>query len=117
MCLISIVFGLGDQNNGVTTEQNRNELLRNIQKDLKYRGYKEGFYRFPRVDYKMLREAAEGGHIIVSSACLGGPLSYEVFRHFQDKGFDLLLLFCKLGVKEEQKRLIAYSFLPSFYSF
>ena len=48
------------------------------------RGYKEGFYRFPRVDYKMLREAAEGGHIIVSSACLGGPLSYEVFRHFQD---------------------------------
>ena len=30
------------------------------------RGYKEGFYRFPRVDYKMLREAAEGGHIIVS---------------------------------------------------
>ena len=39
----------------------------------------------------MLREAAEGGHIIVSSACLGGPLSYEVFRHFQDKGFDDLV--------------------------
>jgi len=55
------------------------------------RGYNEGFYRFPRVDYKMLREAAEGGHIIVSSACLGGPLSYEVFRHFQDKGFDDLV--------------------------
>ena len=55
------------------------------------RGYKEGFYRFPRVDYRMLREAAEGGHIIVSSACLGGPLSYEVFRHFQDKGFDELV--------------------------
>ena len=55
------------------------------------RGYKEGFYRFPRVDYKMLREASEGGHIIVSSACLGGPLSYEVFRHFQDKGFDDLV--------------------------
>ena len=48
------------------------------------RGYKEGFYRFPRVDYKMIREAAEGGHLILSSACLGGPLSYEVFRHFQD---------------------------------
>ena len=55
------------------------------------KGYQEGFYRFPRVDYKMLREAAEGGHIIVSSACLGGPLSYEVFRHFQDKGFDDLV--------------------------
>ena len=33
----------------------------------------ENFYRFPRVDYKMLREHNEG--IIVSSACLGGPLS------------------------------------------
>ena len=55
------------------------------------RGYKEGFYRFPRVDYKMLREASEGGHIIVSSACLGGPLSYEVYRHFQDKAFDELV--------------------------
>ena len=33
----------------------------------------ENFYRFPRVDYKMLREHSEG--IIVSSACLGGPLS------------------------------------------
>ena len=46
MFLISIVFGLGDQNNGVTTEQNKNELLRNIQKDLKYRGYKEGLASF-----------------------------------------------------------------------
>ena len=55
------------------------------------RGYKEGFYRFPRVDYKMIREAAEGGHLILSSACLGGPLSYEVFRHFQDRGFDDLV--------------------------
>ena len=55
------------------------------------RGYKEGFYRFPRVDYKMIREAAEGGHLILSSACLGGPLSYEVFRHFQDKAFDDLV--------------------------
>ena len=33
----------------------------------------ENFYRFPRIDYKMLREHHEG--IIVSSACLGGPLS------------------------------------------
>ena len=55
------------------------------------KGYQEGFYRFPRVDYRMLKEAAKGGHIIVSSACLGGPLSYEVFRHFQDKGFDELV--------------------------
>jgi len=52
------------------------------------RGYKEGFYRFPRVDYKMLKEAAEGGHLMVSSACLGGPLCYEVFRHLQQVEFN-----------------------------
>jgi DNA polymerase-3 subunit alpha len=52
------------------------------------RGYKEGFYRFPRVDYSMLKEAAEGGHLMVSSACLGGPLCYEVFRHIQQVEFE-----------------------------
>ena len=52
------------------------------------RGYMEGFYRFPRVDYKMLKEAAQGGHLMVSSACLGGPLCYEVFRHLQEVKFD-----------------------------
>ena len=54
------------------------------------RGYMEGFYRFPRVDYKMLKEAAEGGHLMISTACLGGPLCYEVFRHLQQIEFDEL---------------------------
>lgn len=52
------------------------------------RGYKEGFYRFPRVDYNMLKEAAEGGHLMISTACLGGPLCYEVFRHVQQVQFE-----------------------------
>jgi DNA polymerase-3 subunit alpha len=52
------------------------------------RGYLEGFYRFPRVDYKMLKEAADGGHLMVSSACLGGPLSAEVFKHLQQVEFN-----------------------------
>ena len=43
------------------------------------KGYIEGYYRFPRVDYKMLKEAAfdEQGesHLIVSSACLTGEVS------------------------------------------
>ena len=52
------------------------------------RGYREGFYRFPRIDYKMLREAAEGGHLMVSTACIGGPIAYEVFRHAQNVEFD-----------------------------
>jgi len=54
------------------------------------RGYTEGFYRFPRVDYKMLKEAAEGGHLMVSTACLGGPLCYEVFKYLQQVEFDNL---------------------------
>jgi len=54
------------------------------------RGYKEGFYRFPRVDYQMIKEASEGGHLMISSACLGGPLSYEVFRHLQNTEFEEL---------------------------
>jgi len=54
------------------------------------RGYSEGFYRFPRVDYKMLKEAAKGGHLMVSSACLGGPFSYEVFKQAQGIEFDNL---------------------------
>ena len=45
------------------------------------RGYSEGFYRFPRVDYKMLKEASEGGHLLVSTACIGGPAAYEVFKY------------------------------------
>ena len=52
------------------------------------RGYQEGFYRFPRVDYNMIKEAAKGGHLILSSACLGGPLSYEVFKQVQGVEFD-----------------------------
>ena len=54
------------------------------------RGYTEGFYRFPRVDYKMLREAAAGGHLMVSTACLGGPMAYEIFKHLQQVGFEEL---------------------------
>lgn len=52
------------------------------------RGYSEGFYRFPRIDYKMLKEASAGGHLMVSTACLGGALSFEVFSHLQKVEFD-----------------------------
>lgn len=54
------------------------------------RGYIEGFYRFPRIDMKMLSEAGKDGNIIVSTACLGGPLSYETLRLCQDVEFDEL---------------------------
>ena len=38
----------------------------------------------------MLQEAAAGGHLMVSTACLGGPMAYEIFKHLQQVGFDEL---------------------------
>jgi DNA polymerase-3 subunit alpha len=54
------------------------------------RGYLEGYYKFPRIDLKMLKEAAEGDNFIVSTACVGGPLAFEVFRELQEHSFENL---------------------------
>jgi len=54
------------------------------------RGYLEGFYRFPRIDYSMLKEAAKGGHLLISSACLGGALAFDVFEQVQKVPFEEL---------------------------
>ena len=54
------------------------------------KGYMEGFYRYPRVDYKMLKEAAAGGHLMVTTACVGGPMAFEIFQHLQQLEFDEL---------------------------
>jgi DNA polymerase III subunit alpha len=53
-------------------------------------GYIDGFYRFPRIDYKMLKEAAEGDHLMISTACIGGPLAYEAFSRLQGYEFEKL---------------------------
>lgn len=52
------------------------------------RGYKEGFYKFPRIDAKMLKEL--GKEVIVSSACIGGNLAYDVLTEFPGVPFDEL---------------------------
>jgi DNA polymerase-3 subunit alpha len=54
------------------------------------KGYSDGFYRFPRIDYKMLKEASKGGHLLITSACIGGNISYEVFKHLQNLSIDNL---------------------------
>ena len=54
------------------------------------RSYSEGFYKFPRIDLKMLKEAAEGDNFIVSTACIGGPLAFEVLKELQEHNFDSL---------------------------
>ena len=40
---------------------------------------RENFYRYPRIDYKMLEEHSEG--IICSTACLSGPLSKDYWNN------------------------------------
>lgn len=53
------------------------------------RGYLEGFYKFPRVDYSMLKQLK--GEFVVSTACIGGPLAYDVFSAFPKASFDELV--------------------------
>jgi DNA polymerase III alpha subunit len=40
--------------------------------------YKDGFYRYPRIDFSMLKQFGEGLH--VSTACLGGIYSNRILR-------------------------------------
>lgn len=53
-------------------------------------GYIDGFYRFPRIDYKMLKEMAEGDNFIVSTACIAGSLNFEVLSEMRHIAFDEL---------------------------
>lgn len=55
------------------------------------RSFLEGFFRFPRIDLRMLRETCTGGHIVASSACIGGLPSFCVYRKLQEKKFDELV--------------------------
>ena len=68
------------------------------------KGYKEGFYRFPRIDYRMLKEAAKGGHIIVSSACLTGDTSVVT-----DKGVETLLDVVNRYQNGECAQILSYN--------
>jgi len=54
------------------------------------KGYLHGFYRFPRIDSAVLREAAKDGDIIVTSACIGGMVAWSVFQELQKIAFDAL---------------------------
>jgi len=64
------------------------EGLKNLFRLVK-RSYKEGFYRFPRIDFEMLREHSEGLH--VSTACLGGIFSNRVLRGSMQNVSDVVI--------------------------
>jgi DNA-directed DNA polymerase III PolC len=46
-------------------------------------GYTKGQYYFPRIDYHELQKKAKG-NLIATTACLGGPLAYEMFMACED---------------------------------
>jgi DNA polymerase III subunit alpha len=51
------------------------------------RSHQEGnFYKFPRIDRKMLKECGED--VIVSSACIAGAFSFDALTEFQGVPFD-----------------------------
>lgn len=52
--------------------------------------YLHGFYRFPRIDTGVLRTLGRDRDVIASSACLGGPIAFNVFRELQQVRFDAL---------------------------
>jgi len=62
--------------------------LKNIFKLISSSYKKENFYRFPRVDYAMLRKHNEG--IIAASACLGGVYAGCYWEN-RDQGRDAIL--------------------------
>jgi DNA polymerase-3 subunit alpha len=57
--------------------------LNNLFKLISASYREENFYRYPRVDYKMLAEHSEG--VIAASACLGGPYAGNYWEH-RDEG-------------------------------
>lgn len=50
--------------------------------------YLKGFYRFPRIDARMLREACKDGNVVASSACIAGLPAWSVFQELQKVRFD-----------------------------
>jgi DNA polymerase III alpha subunit len=54
------------------------------------KSYLQGFYRFPRMDSNIIREAAKDGDLVFSSACLAGLPAYNIFQILQQYKFDEL---------------------------
>lgn len=55
--------------------------LNNLFKLISMSYDEENYYRFPRIDYRMLKQYNKG--IIASSACLGGNLSFDYWLHHE----------------------------------
>lgn len=49
------------------------------------KSYVDGFYKFPRIDFNLLKQHGEG--LVVSTACVGGLASGIIYSEFADKKF------------------------------
>ncbi|HNC56965.1 MAG TPA: PHP domain-containing protein [Leptospiraceae bacterium] len=47
--------------------------------------YKDGFYFFPRIDFDLLKQNANG-NIVATTACLGGEPNKIIIKHYMDLG-------------------------------
>lgn len=52
------------------------------------RSFIEGFYRFPRIDLRMIKEVVTKGNVVAQGACLGGLPSFNIFRTLESIKFD-----------------------------
>lgn len=74
-------------------------------------GYLRGFYRFPRIDSRVLKEACKDGNVIVTSACLH-PSSTLITSHGQQTIKDVVSMLNDgenievLSFDETQKKLV-----------
>lgn len=63
------------------------------------RSFKEGFYKFPRIDRAMLKE--HGEDIIATTACVGSIMTYDIMNSLRDKeGRDASLLDDSLAMEK-----------------
>lgn len=52
------------------------------------KSFLQGFYKFPRMDFSILKEAGKEGNLVVTSACIGGMPAYAVFQELQKVKFE-----------------------------
>lgn len=87
-CEVYVAPGSRFEKKAGDSEKRYNHLILLAESDLGYhnliklvsRGYTEGFYYKPRVDYELLSEFHEG--LIATSACLAGIVSQNLLNNF-----------------------------------
>lgn len=74
------------------------------------RSNREGYYRFPRIDARMLKE--HGEDVVVSTACVAGVPSWATYAQFPGKTFDELTpdLLDQPGAREKVMRAVGNEF-------